>query len=159
MVEPSQPEGRASGAAAEPSDVSVWGILAFAAGLVVLGGISTLLVWWMMNRYTSVRSEAPSWGGPSLAGAQEAVPPEPRLEGMETVGALREPDIAAEATAKSYGWVDRSKGIVRSPVDQAMNMLADRLPARPASAVPAGEDRSQMASPTNSGRTRERVEP
>lgn len=159
MLEANQPEEHAAGAAPEPSDVSTGGILAFAAGLVVLGGVSTLLVWWMFNRYTTVRSEVPAWGGPALAGAEEAIPPEPRLEGMETVGALREPDVAAEATARTYGWVDRPKGIVRIPVERAMDMLADKLPARAASAMPAGEDHSQMADPTNSGRTIERVEP
>ncbi len=157
MVEASQPEDHAAGAAAEPSDVSTGGVLAFAAGLVLLGGVSTLLVWWMFNRYATVRSEVPTWGGPPLAGAEE--PPQPRLEGTETVGALREPDVAAEATAHSYGWVDRPKGIVRIPVERAMDMLADKLPARAASAVPADEDRSQMSSPSNSGRTLERVKP
>jgi hypothetical protein len=34
-----------------------------------------------------------------------------------------------------YGWVDRGKGLVRIPVDRAIEVLAERgLPARPAPA-------------------------
>ncbi len=63
------------------------------------------------------------------------VPPEPRLQTdpLRDLHALR----AAEAAAlDSYGWVDRSAGIVHIPIDRAIELLAQRgLPARP----PAGE--------------------
>ena len=39
---------------------------------------------------------------------------------------------AEDQILNSYGWVDRSKGIVRIPIDRAIDLLAKRgLPARP----------------------------
>ena len=39
---------------------------------------------------------------------------------------LREMRAAEEELLNSYGWVDRDKGIVRIPVDRAMELLAKR---------------------------------
>ena len=43
------------------------------------------------------------------------------------------------ATLNSYGWEDQHNGVVRIPVDRAMElMLQQGLPARAASDIPAG---------------------
>ncbi len=39
---------------------------------------------------------------------------------------------------KSYGWIDRDKGVVRIPIDRAIEILAERgLPVRAAKSAPA----------------------
>lgn len=66
--------------------------------------------------------------------------PQPRLETDEPreITAFRTQE---EQTLHSYGWVDQSAGVVRIPIDRAMELLAQRgLPTRPqAGAVPPSE--------------------
>lgn len=67
--------------------------------------------------------------------------PEPRLQirGAQELQKLR---AAEDAWLTSYGWIDQKAGIVRIPVDRAMELLATRgLPVRPEgdSAQPNGQ--------------------
>jgi hypothetical protein len=39
---------------------------------------------------------------------------------------LAEKRRAEDATLTSYAWIDRSNGIVRIPIDRAMELLAER---------------------------------
>jgi hypothetical protein len=44
---------------------------------------------------------------------------------------LQELRAAEDAVLRSYSWVDRAGGIVRMPIDRAIDLLAERgLPAR-----------------------------
>ena len=67
---------------------------------------------------------------PSSLASTRQPPSEPRLQvtpGQELT-AMRE---AENAILYSYGWVDRNAGIVRLPIQRAMELLAERgLPAR-----------------------------
>src|SRR5713101_4759527 len=57
--------------------------------------------------------------------------PQPRLEGDERreINDFREHE---EQTLNSYGWVDQQAGVVRIPIDRAMQLLTQRgLPTRP----------------------------
>jgi len=57
---------------------------------------------------------------------------------------------------KNYGWIDQEKGIVRIPIDRAIEILAQRgLPARSASG--SAESRLQAPSPRQE-RTKEKVQ-
>lgn len=66
--------------------------------------------------------------------------PEPRLETDEPreITAFR---IHEEQTLHSYGWVDQPAGVVRIPIDRAMELVAQRgLPSRPqAGTVPPSD--------------------
>ena len=58
------------------------------------------------------------------------MPPEPRLQTTprEDLRILREQE---DAVLNSYGWVDRSTGVVRIPIEEAMKLTVQRgLPAR-----------------------------
>ena len=60
--------------------------------------------------------------------AHTSAPPPPRTRVHEPLDELR---AAEDAVLHSYGWVDRAAGIVRMPIDRAMEVLAKRgLPAR-----------------------------
>jgi hypothetical protein len=66
--------------------------------------------------------------------------PEPRLEGTETteINAFRQQEAQ---TLHSYGWVDQQAGVVRIPIDRAMELLAQRgLPTRPQAGVAPSSD-------------------
>ena len=66
--------------------------------------------------------------------------PQPRLEGDERreINDFREQE---EQTLNSYGWVDQQAGVVRIPIDRAMQLMAQRgLPTRPQSGTAPSSD-------------------
>jgi hypothetical protein len=114
----------------EESDVNVRGVLGFAAGLLVTAVLIQFMVW-LLFVYFSGREAArvvPEY--PLAAGEQTRVPPEPRLQTnpREDLRALR---AREDAVLNSYGWVDRTAGVVRIPIDEAIKLTVQRgLPVR-----------------------------
>jgi hypothetical protein len=80
----------------------------------------------------------------------QTVFPEPQLEEDERTqlnGILTE----QENTLNSYGWVNQQQGIVRIPIERAIDLLAQRgLPVRPPSE--GGQDAGQNKSAVAKGR-------
>ncbi len=81
--------------------------------------------------------------------------PQPRLEGDERreINDFREHE---EQTLNSYGWVDQQAGVVRIPIDRAMQLMAQRgLPVRaqsetvPSSDVKTGKEAAQRPDASN----------
>jgi hypothetical protein len=66
--------------------------------------------------------------------------PQPRLETNEPVE-INDFRLQEEKTLHSYAWVDEQAGLVRIPIDRAMELVAQRgLPTRPqAGAVPPSD--------------------
>jgi hypothetical protein len=63
------------------------------------------------------------------------LPPEPRLQ-VSAPKDLKQYKAAQEEILNSYGWVDQNAGIVRIPIEGAMDILAQKgLPVR--GAIPA----------------------
>jgi hypothetical protein len=59
-------------------------------------------------------------------------PPAPRLQPDPRADLLAQRALE-DALLETYGWVDKSRGIVRVPIERAIDVLAERgLPARPA---------------------------
>lgn len=114
----------------ETTDVSIRGILIFGAGLIVAAFLIQLVVW-VLFRYIDTHQEARTAPAYPLAAQQEVrVPPEPRLQTnpREDLRQLREQE---DRILSSYGWVDKSGGVVRIPIDEAMKLTVQRgLPAR-----------------------------
>jgi hypothetical protein len=72
--------------------------------------------------------------------------PSPKLEEDER-GQLNGIRLREEKTLYSYGWVDEKAGIVRIPIERAMDLLVERgLPVRPQGV--RGEDRTADTGPT-----------
>jgi hypothetical protein len=67
----------------------------------------------------------------TLAGARSNVPPSPRLQNTP-LDDLRRLRAEEDAALSSYGWVDRGAGIVRIPIDRAIEMTAKAAAAEPA---------------------------
>jgi hypothetical protein len=114
----------------EQSDVNVRGVLGFAAGLLVTAVLIQFMVW-LLFVYFSGREAArvvPEY--PLAAGEQTRLPPEPRLQTnpREDLRALR---AREDAILNSYGWVDKTAGVVRIPIDEAIKLTVQRgLPVR-----------------------------
>jgi hypothetical protein len=88
-----------------------------------------------------------------LQAAPAPTPPAPALEAQSAQTLDRYRPIE-EQKLNSYGWVNRSAGTIRVPIDRAMDLTAQRgLPSRPApAATDTGATSPSMAS---SGRAEE----
>jgi hypothetical protein len=112
----------------EESDVNAWAVGRFGIALLLFC-IVTLALLFGLFRYFHTRITEVQ--GPEKAAAPSQQPPQPRLlssEGEE----LRRVRAAEEQILNSYGWVDTGKGVVRIPIQRAMELVAQRgLPSRP----------------------------
>ena len=114
----------------ETSDVNLGGVFVFALGLLVSGAIIFLLVWMLFGFFAGREAQGAVRQYPLAAGREDRLPPGPRLQTNPRED-LRELRAADGAVLNSYGWLDKNKGIVRIPIDQAMKLTVQRgLPAR-----------------------------
>ena len=110
----------------EPHDVATRPVLLAAAALAVVlllvsGGQLVLL-----RYYERRATEAEA---PAAPLAEARTPPEPRLL-PDPRAALLELRAEEDALLHGYGWVNRDAGIVRIPIERAIDVLAARAPAR-----------------------------
>jgi hypothetical protein len=85
------------------------------------------------------------------------LPPAPRLQ-PEPVKELNQMHENEEMLMKSYGWVDQSKGIVHIPIEQAIDIVAQK--GLPVKVSPAGGDHDgyrTIPSDASGGRTLEKI--
>ncbi|MGH7176034.1 MAG: hypothetical protein ACREJC_01520 [Tepidisphaeraceae bacterium] len=126
----------------EAMGVSLRGILISIGFLVGATVIVQVVVWWLMvgvNNFQARSDVAP----PPLA-RNLPPPPEPRLQPNPSHERLDRQDMQAllareQAALSSYGWVDRQTGVVRIPIDRAMQIVVERgLPVAPTTRPSAG---------------------
>jgi hypothetical protein len=116
----------------ETSDVSLGGILGFAAGLLIAAVLIHLLIWLLFLAFSEREARRATLTFPLAAGQAQRLPPEPRLQ-TNPRQEMRDLRAAEDAVLNSYGWVDKNAGIVRIPIGEAMKLTVQRgLPARPA---------------------------
>lgn len=123
MAENRQPEARH-----EHADVNPAAIARFGIGLVFLCIISLALLVALFHYFQSVNV-----GTTTRVETAIKLPPAPTLETtpIEDLHAIR---AAEEQSLHSYGWVDPQHGIVRIPIDRAIDLVVQRgLPSRPQS--------------------------
>ena len=143
------PEIERPGVHHEEKDVNVWAVGKFAIALVLIC-IAALFLLFGLFRYFQAREAAlqpPPRGGVNVDARR--LPPSPRLQDAPILD-LKQMRDAEDQILGSYGWVDRQGGIVRIPIDRAIDLLAQRgLPARP-QAVPQSAA-ADVSVPTESG--------
>jgi hypothetical protein len=110
-------------------DVNFKGILAF-LGLLVLALAGVYLVittmWRALERHARKNDEQTMRQAPSLAAAStRPYFPAPReqpvpLADLETLRAREEAEL------NSYGWIDKTSGLVRMPIDRAIELLSQQ---------------------------------
>lgn len=131
----------------EREDLSPGGVLYFLAGLAVVGILIYFIVMGMYNfldRYEREHQanlspmETPQADTRTITHADTLAFPQPRLEESER-NQLRNVTESQDSQLEGYDWVDKNKGVVRIPIERAMDLIAERgLPVRPESATPAG---------------------
>jgi hypothetical protein len=107
--------------------------VAYAAlGLTVVVLVVFVSMQVLLNFYAGIQSRRSAAPSP-LAGAYGMKePPAPRLQThpLADLQALRARD---QALLSAYDWVDRDAGVVRIPIERAIDVVAERgLPTRPA---------------------------
>ena len=114
----------------ETRDANVRSISKFVVGLVVGVMAALLLMWFLFDRF-AVREARRSPRPETMAASNpQKEPPEPRLQ-RAPVMALEEFRAGEEAILNDYGWVNPEKGIVRIPVERALELVAkEGLPSR-----------------------------
>jgi hypothetical protein len=142
----------------ERSDLSPSAIIAFLIGLAVLGVLVHFAIAGMLRYMDRTEQVRQTRLGPTMPSLRSTQPdtrsvkpedinqfPEPRLEGNERIE-INSFRLNEEKLLHSYGYVDQQRGVVRIPIDRAMELIAERgLLTRPqAGAMPP--------SPVNLGR-------
>ena len=134
----------------ERTDLSPRTIIAFLVGLAVFGVLVHFVIAGMLRYMDHAEQMRQTRLGPTMPSLRPTQPdtrsvqprdidqfPEPRLEGNERIE-INSFRLNEEKLLHSYGYVDQQRGVVRIPIDRAMQLIAERgLPTRPqAGAVP-----------------------
>ena len=128
----------------EHEDLRPSGPFYFMAGLAVIGIVLYVIVFGMyrfLDTYTKTHQPAlspmatPENDTRLVTRSDIRTFPEPRLEENERTE-LRSYEDEEQQRLATYDWVDKSKGIVRIPIDRAIELIVQRgLPVRPAGAA------------------------
>ncbi|MBV9008017.1 MAG: hypothetical protein JO354_02465 [Verrucomicrobia bacterium] len=112
----------------ERRDVSVRVVTWFAIGLIVCAIIMHLVV---AGLYKLFEHQHPSPDAPSrIAFHAQNRAPAPQLETTPQTD-LAKYESAENAKLNSYGWIDKQAGVIRIPIERAMDLIAQRgLPTR-----------------------------
>jgi|ERR1051326_5022476 hypothetical protein len=95
----------------------LWGFIT----LVVSVAIILVASWWIFREFHDTAQSRVLGTAP----AQPVFPAEPRLE-ISPSADWSLMFAEERATLQSYRWVDRSRGIVRIPIERAMEIIAQR---------------------------------
>jgi hypothetical protein len=118
----------------ETTDVKPGAVWLVAAGLVVTVALVFVAITWLFHALQ--RRDLASQQRSGIDRVTNAVAatrpqfPEPRLQvaPQADLAALR---AREDVALKTYGWVDRNAGVVRIPIERAMDLIAQRgLPVR-----------------------------
>jgi hypothetical protein len=103
----------------------------FLFGLIVFALIIVSIVINVMGTFPATPARPPS----AFAGQQVPVPG-PRLQYAPYLD-LRQLRAREDTVLETYGWVNQKSGVVRMPIERAIDLLAQRgLPARTGAVVP-----------------------
>jgi hypothetical protein len=114
----------------EESDVAIGAIFKIGTGLIILAAAIHVAVWLVFVYLNGREATNPRTQYPLAAGQELRLPPAPRLQ-ITPRQDLQDLRAREDQTLNSYQWVDRSAGMVRIPIAEAMKLTVERgLPVR-----------------------------
>ena len=132
----------------EKTDASPRGLVYFALIMAGILALTSLSLVWVFKYFQKVENPASFVAAP-FTGA-EPVPPPPRIQSNPAAD-IQSYLESQQKALNTYGWIDRQNGIVRLPIDRAMDLLLQRgLPTRPANAPENGTVAPTPNGPANS---------
>ncbi len=112
----------------ELSDLSAKNIALFAVALSAIILLVLLAAYGLFRRFAGIQMRAQPPPSPLKYTREPA--PGPHLQ-ADPRQELKEMRAAEDSVLTQYGWIDAEKGIVRIPIDRAMQILAQKgLPTR-----------------------------
>jgi hypothetical protein len=131
----------------EKSDAHVPSIYKFVVGTFALLFVSMLAMWVLFIALEKTSPQVAAGVSPMAVERGRVIPTGPRLQTVPN-GNLPEFRQHEDSVLATYGWIDKNDGVVRIPVDRALDVVAEkglpvfqappvRGPARPASAPTA----------------------
>ncbi len=132
---PTLPDGRSPGY--ETRDVNIRGILWLAIATAGGAALVHLGLYFLVESYAAQFRQSDPQKSPLAA--QRDRPPGPRLQDTPLAD-FEDYQSQQERLTDSYGWVDRKQGVVRIPVEQAMELYLQRRapPTEPPTEPPTG---------------------
>jgi len=127
-----QPTEPSRDAGYETSDASARTLLAWGAGLVAVLITAAVTTGLFFNALAAYAKRTDPKVSP-LAATESSARPEPRLleKEAEDLAAVRKEE---NQVLQTYDWVDRERGVVRIPIERALELVAkEGLPSRPGS--------------------------
>jgi hypothetical protein len=114
----------------ETRDVALRPVVIAGIGLTAVVVVSAVLMWLLFGALAEREARLSPKPNPLAESFGRQVPPEPRLQ-TDPRKDLERMWAEEDATLHSYGWVDRKAGVVRIPIERAMELTLQRgLPAR-----------------------------
>ncbi len=106
-------------------DVNIAGVLQFGFWLAVCAIAVHLAIWGFFRLLEAQENRNENPVSPMVAASLKRTPPEPRLEPNPRAPRVKM-RAEEEAVLARYGWVDKRAGVVRIPIDRAMELLVER---------------------------------
>lgn len=111
----------------EKRDISTRGVLWFAAAMVVAAVVMHIGVWLFELALGQVYAPGPV---ASRIGRPQIEAPPPQLQSSPAAD-LQQMRAEEDVILNSYGWINREAGIIRIPIERAMEITSKRgLPVR-----------------------------
>jgi hypothetical protein len=107
----------------EERDAGVRPIVLTGIGLALVLVVVGVIVY-VTFHYLTVRSASGLPSNP-MAVFDSQIPPAPRIEEHPAID-IQQLHAREEQTLSTYGWVDKSKGVVRIPLQRAMELQMER---------------------------------
>jgi hypothetical protein len=135
----------------EKRDVNIKGLFQFAFWMAVVLMVTLVGMRFTFDFFKRVEPLG-STASPLVTTTDRMLPPSPRLQ-VQPHQELEDYCVAQQQAVSTYAWVNQSSGVVRIPVDRAMQLILERgLPARSAAdATAAGA--SPVTTPMVAGET------
>jgi len=128
----------------ETRDANVMGLLQFAFWMAVVLVVTMVAMRFSFDLFKKATPLGPT-ASPMVEETARMLPPSPRLQVYPHLE-LKDYCAAQQQEVSTYGWVNQQGGVVRIPVDRAMDLILERgLPARSASDTPATAPSVAMA--------------
>jgi len=115
----------------EKSDADIGKVAAVSAVVIAIVAGFFGLMWVLEGELLRADEAAQTPQNPLAASLGRTEPPLPRLQPAPHADLLAF-RAKEDAVLQTYGWADKSRGVVRVPIERAMEIVAQRgLPARP----------------------------
>lgn len=138
-----------NGSGHEERDANVSAVTKFGIGLAIISAVVLVLMVWLHNFFNEQTQRATPPPSPLMTERQ--LPPGPRLQ-VEPAKDLDEVRAAEDSVLNSYGWVVPNAGVVRIPIDRAIELVVQRgLPVRSAGEMEDEKSGAQLAKIDNGG--------